>query len=796
MKLTDRMEQSTWQSIRLYMDAIKRKRDALLVAAIFLFSAFFLSQAVLFDAAVPFFLPVWALVYIRFRKYLLWVFIGGIAGSMLLGLGQAVIHLLEIVAFTFALKYSFSRKSIPITVASTVLLIQLLWQFLMHGGAIPIEVQFFIGFEVILSLFLTLFLFMAFPSADRLLFGNWTPERLGATCIVGVMAITGMTGFVIGQVALSNVFIHLLLLVAAYIGGIPFAVTVGMIVAAIIGLAELSFTGMMTVYGMTGFLAGAFQKLGRIGIAIGAGLVSLFFFMYDLTLPLDSTYFVSIGVGTLLFFLIPSKKLLSLKKSLQPDHKVELKRHQWMTERLDEQLKDFQQFSQFMSTLVSGKDNMYYQKLENSAEPTPSVCQSCFRYAKCWEGESTNMGHLIQSWKSHYSFTKKASRHQIEEKIKYKCIRFKGLIEELEENTASNLLNEQLQHGRQMLALQLRDMSTHLDQVMHSIKEDISVYQPAEEEIARRLEEVDVAFLQIDVLGEEPGNRKVIFCLPEKKSDFERDVAVAERLIVPILEGYYNEPFKVEKTMIKETPFPYMHVTITSDIRFSMDYGVVMVAGNETLQMGDAYDVFSIHDGLVAVLLSDGMGQDAKAYHESRKVIRLMRECLNRKMNPETAMHTLHYMMTLNGLDDMYATLDLALLDLQDGRLWAWKAGSMSTYIMRGDDFLRVDSESIPIGFAPSPSIETKNERLKSGDIIVMLTDGVFHNDVPIQFQEKVIYDILEQYQQSDCEHIAEKMMNELERKFKCSGDDRTVLVLKIEHVLPKWKSFTPYTIG
>ncbi len=68
-------------------------------------------------------------------------------------------------------------------------------------------------------------------------------------------------------------------------------------------------------------------------------------------------------------------------------------------------------------------------------------------------------------------------------------------------------------------------------------------------------------------------------------------------------------------------------------------------------------------------------------------------------MDPETAMHTLHYMMSLNGLDDMYATLDLALIDFQDGRLWSWKAGSMSTYIKRGEDFLRLDSKSVPVGF-------------------------------------------------------------------------------------------------
>ena len=56
--------------------------------------------------------------------------------------------------------------------------------------------------------------------------------------------------------------------------------------------------------------------------------------------------------------------------------------------------------------------------------------------------------------------------------------------------------------------------------------------------------------------------------------------------------------------------------------------------GKKSFHAGDAYEVFPIHDGLTAVLLSDGMGQDINAYHESRKVIRLMRECLESKNEP------------------------------------------------------------------------------------------------------------------------------------------------------------------
>ncbi len=794
MKLVSNVDRPIMNPIRLYIERIKRKKMDIILTLLFLIGSFFLAQAVLFDAAVPFFLPIWALARARFRKHLVWVFIGGIAGGALLGIGQAVIHLLQLGLFNAIIRYPFARKSVQLTVAGCILIVQVLWQFIIHAGQLPMDVQFFIGFEVILALFMTFFLFVAFPPADRIFFGEWTPERLGAACIVGAMMITGMHGLLIGPIAIAGLLIHITILIAASVGGLPFATTVAMIIAAIVGLSELSFTGMMAVYGMTGFFAGALRKFGKIGIATGACAVSLFFYMYDLTLPLDSTYFASIAVATILFMLIPTKKLAPLHRVFFPvSGEYEKKQQKWLTERLDEQLNDFQQFAELMSSLVSGKSGERGLVNETEQMTTPSVCQSCFRYAKCWESEERDMDRLIYEWETTYSMTRKSARHRVEEKIKYKCIRFPGLLEEMEELAATRLLSGQLQHGRKMLALQLRDMSTHLDKVMHDIKEDLSVYKPTEEELAKRLEAQGIEYFQIDVLCEEPGERRVVCCIPEKKSDFESDTTMAERFILPVLETYYEEPFQVVKTTVKQEPFPHIRVTLGSSVRFSVDYGVVATSGEQSFRPGDAHEVFPIHEGLTAVLLSDGMGQDVNAYHESRKVIRLMRECLNHKMDPETAMHTLHYMMSLNGLDDMYATLDLALIDLQEGRLWSWKAGSMSTYIKRGRDFIRLDSKSVPVGFLPSLTIEAKNEALKSGDILVMTTDGVFNGDVALELQEKALYGILERYGQADCEEIAERIINELERRFRPFEDDRTVLVLKVDHILPDWSSFTPY---
>ena len=64
-----------------------------------------------------------------------------------------------------------------------------------------------------------------------------------------------------------------------------------------------------------------------------------------------------------------------------------------------------------------------------------------------------------------------------------------------------------------------------------------------------------------------------------KRSDFETDTTVAERLILPILEEMYEEPFQVAKSSVKQDPFPHLQLSFTSAVRFTLDYGIVAAAG-------------------------------------------------------------------------------------------------------------------------------------------------------------------------------------------------------------------------
>ena len=68
MKLIDNAARPAVQPIRLYFEMIGKRKIHIMVAGLFLIGSFFLSQAVLFDAAVPFFLPIWALAQVRLES--------------------------------------------------------------------------------------------------------------------------------------------------------------------------------------------------------------------------------------------------------------------------------------------------------------------------------------------------------------------------------------------------------------------------------------------------------------------------------------------------------------------------------------------------------------------------------------------------------------------------------------------------------------------------------------------------------------------------------------------------------
>ncbi|GLC90409.1 SpoIIE family protein phosphatase [Lysinibacillus piscis] len=769
------------------------KKRKWMIGALFFVAAFFLAQSVVFEAAVPFAVPFWAVVHAKHKKYAAFVLYGGLIGCFFLGLGQVVILLLQILAYECLTRWRYLSIPQSVAVPIAVLLVQLLWQSVTYQGFPPLLVQFYVGCEVALALIMTLFMQLLFANAYEWFTSHWTYEKLGAGLVVFAAMLTGMQAVVIGYFSLPIFLLQLFICFGAIVGSVPLATVIGAVLGTLIGIAKLSFTGMLSVATLTGLCAGIGARGGRVGIAISSVLPSVFFLFYDATLPLDSVYFMSIAMGSIVFLAIPSKYSNKVRDKLFPQREeVLLARQSWLTDHITNRLEHFQHFVQFMKELVFDRFMMAPVAATKDVSPM-TTCVGCFRYERCWGAKNNSMDKHVTDWFHMKSIGKESAIHHVEEQIRYKCVKAAKMFEELEAERYRERINGQYFHGKKMIALQLRDMSHHLNQLIAEMKEETVTFVSIEKDIMQQLEAANIECFQLDVLSNQPGTRKIVCALTPARADWERDTAVAERMILPILYDIFSEPFEIDKVVTCDVPFHHIQVSFRSAISFEVEYDIYSMSKHETLYSGDSHELFQLHPGLFAVLLSDGMGQSKEAQQESRKLIHLMRECLKYNMNPETAMHTLHYVMSLQQRNDMYATLDFALIDLQHGDLWSWKAGGMSTYIVRGQEILKVESNAAPVGFLSISTVEAEKRKLKAGDVILMHSDGLFSNVDDWDEQEDMFLTYAQQVIGTN-KPIQEKltlMMQAFQSHYSIE-DDCTVLMLEVTHVVPTWAVFKP----
>lgn len=769
------------------------RKSSFLIHVFFLLLALFLSRAVMFEAAVPFLLPLWAIVKQRYENEKWAVVVGGLIGALTLSLGQAFILGLQLVLYEFISRFKFWKFPIGISVSLAIFLGQFIWQGIAYAGIPPLIVQLYIYYEVILAFLMTIFVNLFLVQPHRFWAAGWSYERVGAGLVILAMVLTGVQSVVVSYFGLYPFLLHLAICIAAITGGVPIAAMVATIVGALVGVAKLSFTGMISVYAMTGVAAGLFSKAGRFGVVIGSIVPSVFFFFYDATLPLDTVYFVSIAIAGIVFFALPKRMFTFLHDVIHPKRdEVLLQRQQWLTEHTTEKLESFQNFVLFMKELVFDRfTSTETVNEERKVEPC-TTCLSCFRYDSCW-GTTNAMEPLIEDWFVARAGIKESEQIRAEKRIKTQCVKSTRLLEELDHQLYTDKMNGQFYHGKKMIALQLRDLSNHLNKLMEDMKDETLSFRTIEEELEQQFKRAQVQCFQIDVLNNTIGERVVICSFAQKNRTHEDQYMLCERIVLPILYDVFSEPFQVEKISDQKNPFAHVQIRFRSAVRYEIEYDIYSRAKNSAWVSGDTHAIFHIHPGLVAVMLSDGMGQSREAQRESRRLVRLMRECLSYNMNPETAMHTLHYVMSLNREVDMYATIDFALVDLQKGSLWSWKAGSMSTYILRGERLLKIDGAAAPVGFMPVFSIETEKVNLLADDFVVMVSDGVFSSEFDWEEQERYLVQLLKARIQNEMpiEVILYDVMEQFGEVYPVD-DDCTVIMFTVNHVVPKWAVFSP----
>jgi hypothetical protein len=148
--------------------------------------------------------------------------------------------------------------------------------------------------------------------------------------------------------------------------------------------------------------------------------------------------------------------------------------------------------------------------------------------------------------------------------------------------------------------------------------------------------------------------------------------------------------------------------------------------GGEGRVSGDSCLVRALGADRMVVALSDGMGVGVAAAVESEPTVRLADRLLASGFGLRTVAETVNALMVLEGGEDTYATLDVALLDLVTGEAEFVKIGAPPTLLVRRGRVDRVEGHAPPSGVVHDLRVDVRRRRLGAGDWLVALTDGAY----------------------------------------------------------------------
>lgn len=156
---------------------------------------------------------------------------------------------------------------------------------------------------------------------------------------------------------------------------------------------------------------------------------------------------------------------------------------------------------------------------------------------------------------------------------------------------------------------------------------------------------------------------------------------------------------------------------------FDADIGVCS-AGLDTAN-GDRCLWFAGPGCQYYVLLCDGMGTGLGAQEESRVAADMLRRLLTAGYPAEQALTTLNDLLTLRGKAGA-VTVDLAQIDLQNGKACLYKWGAAASYLLTPAGAEKIGTAGPPPGLSVTDTCQTVDKlSLRRGQTLVMLSDGV-----------------------------------------------------------------------
>jgi stage II sporulation protein E len=523
-------------------------------------------------------------------------------------------------------------------------------------------------------------------------------------------------------------------------------------------------------FSLSGLFAGIFSKNSRLFFIVSYVLANAIASLWNWESVFRASVLYETFIASVVFMLLPGSVLMNWKEGFikQEGFEGAARAKEYVRLKAERAARAFRDIYDILrETLETDRnDSDIATVFDLAAEVT---CRKCRMQNTCWNRDYISTFNAMNDASTVMMKRGVLKEEDFPSYFKDTCLDIKSFTNAVNTELKALLQRRQfrnrLRENQNILYGQYMDMSS----VLKNMAEELEVDSTRERELEKRLKQY-LHGIDADISGgvfSDKNGRLHIELEGSGIYELKKSEAYLEKLSA-VVDKRLCEPEIVRKgiLMLLEAEPLAASVGIAS-----------MRKRNENVN-GDKGTYFKTDEGVLYVILSDGMGSGIEAAKDSMAAIKILERFLKAGIPPETALKILSSVMLLRGEEHIAcATVDLMCINLFTGHTAMFKYGASPSYVKKGKSVRRVKGESLAAGLATSGAYAPDCTRIKleAGSLAVIASDGV-----AAEREDSWVVEMIEGFEGMNAKELSRCILEQAVAKYGCE-DDMTVLSISVE---------------
>lgn len=619
-------------------------------------------------------------------------------------------------------------------------------------------------------------------------------EVLGASLLLAISASAFGNLNVFGF-SIQNILSILIVLILGWKNGVLVGTTAGVTIGVTLGVITSSDPIMVASYAISGMIAGILNRFGKVGVIIGFCLGNVILAYVSNGYTVELIHFKEILIASIGLLALPKnikiniEEFMGSSKFLPVSPERALNKSKETAERLNNVSETIQEMAKtykidkpeitienerknnkeiFINELLDNlngyEENILYEDISNAEG---SIVNEIFEVLL--DKQEIKREDLLEIFAKCNSYIIGFDDNKISEYLEENISQMLRIINMSYKISKSSFVwQRKLDENKKNIENQLQGVSKAISNIASNIEKNIKneeKFVNEKRQIVELLKQKDIEIQEISIQKE---GRFLIEIYMKKTNNV--DIETMQKILTDILK---------EKIVYNQEASIGTRLNFLSDDKFVMAIGMAEKTKNDSNISGDSILTVRLKDGKYLVALSDGMGSGKEAKQSSAKALKMLENLLLSGFDKNTSMELINTSL-ISQNDEIFATLDIAIVDLYKGNVEFIKSGACPTYIKNSKKVQIIKANSLPAGIINHDNLQLFDKDIEAGDIMVICSDGILDSNIEYKNKELWIKYLLEDIETNNTKKIADLILSEsIDNNFGIAKDDMSVIACK-----------------